>query len=452
MAKTKTVFICQNCGYRSLRWLGKCPDCEGWNSFVEEKVAASLTAPEERKSSSPLRLSEIDIEEEKRIFTGIGEFDRLLGGGVVPGSVVLVGGNPGIGKSTLLLQVAHSLSIKDNLVLYVSGEESLKQTKMRAQRLGLQGDSFYIVNETNLDFLREDIDRLNPRIVVIDSVQVLYRPEFSSGPGTVTQVRECAHLLTSLAKEREISMFFIGHVTKEGMLAGPKILEHLVDTVLYFEGEDFTQRRILRAVKNRFGSTNEIAIFEMTTKGLVEVKNPSEIFLGDREEKTAGSVIVPVIEGTRPLLVEIQALVVPSLPGFARRRCTGLDFNRIPLLIAVLEKRLGLHLGNQDIFVNVVGGVKIVEPAVDLGVVSGIVSSFRNLPLSKQTVVLGEVGLGGEVRAVSFLELRLQEAERLGFRKVILPMANLSSLQARKKDLEILGVKNIEEAVDLALG
>ncbi|MCM8798763.1 MAG: DNA repair protein RadA, partial [Candidatus Omnitrophica bacterium] len=323
---------------------------------------------------------------------------------------------------------------------------------MRAERLGLKGDSFYIVNETNVDFLREDIDKLNPRIIVIDSIQVLYKPEFSSGPGTVTQVRECAHLLTSLAKEKEISLFFIGHVTKEGVLAGPKILEHLVDTVLYFEGEDFTQRRILRAVKNRFGSTNEIAIFEMTAQGLREVKNPSEIFLSEREENVPGAVIVPIMEGTRPLLVEIQALVVPSLPGIARRRSTGLDFNRIPLLIAVLEKRLGLHLGNQDIFVNVVGGVKVLEPAVDLAVVLGIVSSFRNLSVSKNTGVIGEVGLGGEVRPVSFLELRLQEAERLNFKKIILPKANLSTFSAEKKELEILGVKNIEEAVDLALG
>ncbi|MCM8766127.1 MAG: DNA repair protein RadA [Candidatus Omnitrophica bacterium] len=451
MSKTKTIFICQNCGYRSLRWLGKCPDCEEWNSFVEEAVTFSVSQGE-RKTASPRRLSEIDLREEKRVLTGIEEFDRLLGGGIVPGSVILVGGNPGIGKSTLLLQVAHSLSSKDNLVLYVSGEESLKQTKMRAERLGLKGDSFYIVNETNVDFLREDIDKLNPRIIVIDSIQVLYKPEFSSGPGTVTQVRECAHLLTSLAKEKEISLFFIGHVTKEGVLAGPKILEHLVDTVLYFEGEDFTQRRILRAVKNRFGSTNEIAIFEMTAQGLREVKNPSEIFLSEREENVPGAVIVPIMEGTRPLLVEIQALVVPSLPGIARRRSTGLDFNRIPLLIAVLEKRLGLHLGNQDIFVNVVGGVKVLEPAVDLAVVLGIVSSFRNLSVSKNTGVIGEVGLGGEVRPVSFLELRLQEAERLNFKKIILPKANLSTFSAEKKELEILGVKNIEEAVDLALG
>lgn len=449
MTKEKTLFICQNCGYRSLRWLGKCPECEEWNSFVEEKIV-SFVQNEERKNF-PKRISEIDVSEGKRIFTGMEEFDRLLGGGIVPGSVILVGGNPGIGKSTLLLQVSYHLSKNKNIVLYVSGEESLQQTKMRAERLGIESENLYIVNENNADFIIEDVNKLNPQIVVIDSIQILYKPEFSSSPGTVTQVRECAHLLTSLAKEKGISLFFIGHVTKEGILAGPKVLEHLVDTVLYFEGEDYSQRRILRAVKNRFGSTNEIAIFEMTSKGLEEINNPSELFLGERGEKISGSVIVPVVEGMRPLLVEIQALVVSSLPGIARRRCTGLDFNRIPLLIAVLEKRLGLHLGNQDIFINVVGGIKIEEPAVDLGVVLGVVSSFRNVPISKETVVLGEVGLGGEVRPVSFLELRIQETQRLGFKRIILPKANISSLRSISDELKILGVKNIEEAVDLVL-
>ncbi|MGE4357426.1 MAG: DNA repair protein RadA [Candidatus Omnitrophota bacterium] len=450
MAKSKSIFICQNCGYRSLRWLGRCPDCGEWNSFAEELVTDSV-AKERDKETFPQLLSEINILKEERIPSGIEEFDRLLGGGIVRGSVVLVGGNPGVGKSTLLLQVSHSLSKKGNSVLYVSGEESLNQTKMRAERLGLSGDKLYIVNENNVDFVIEDIEKLNPGIVVVDSVQILYKQEFSSSPGTVTQVRECAHLLTSLAKKKGISMFLIGHVTKEGVLAGPKVLEHLVDTVLYFEGEDFSQRRILRAVKNRFGSTNEIAIFEMTAEGLAEVKNPSEIFLGERGENIPGSVIVPVMEGMRPLLVEIQALVVPSLPGIARRRCTGLDFNRIPLLIAVLEKRLGLHLGSQDIFVNVVGGIKIIEPAVDLGVILGIVSSFRNLAVSKDTVVMGEVGLGGEVRSISFLELRIGEVSRLGFKRAILPKGNLSSLKEGKKNLEIIGVKNIEEAVDVVL-
>jgi len=450
MDKEKIIFVCQNCGYRSLRWLGKCPECEEWNSFVEEKVSP-VSIKDEKRKSLPKRISEISVLEEKRISTGIDEFDRLLGGGIVLGSVILVGGNPGIGKSTLLLQVSYSLSKKGNRVFYVSGEESLRQTKMRAERLGIETENLYISNENNVDFIIEDIHNLNPQIVVIDSIQTIYKPEFSSSPGTVTQVRECAHLLTSLAKEKEISIFFIGHVTKEGILAGPKILEHLVDTVLYFEGEDYTQRRILRAVKNRFGSTNEIAIFEMTNKGLEEIKNPSEIFLSEREEKIPGSVIVPVMEGMRPLLVEIQALVVPSLPGIARRRSTGLDFNRLPLLIAVLEKRLGLHLGSQDIFINVVGGIKVLEPAVDLGVVLGIVSSFRNLPISKEIVVFGEVGLGGEIRPVSFLDLRIQEAKRLGFRKIILPKGNFSSLKD-KKELEIIGVKNIEEAVDFVLG
>ncbi len=450
MAKTKTVFICQNCGYRSLRWLGKCPDCEEWNSLVEETLQPVTKTREGMEE--PKRLSEIETLAEERVVSGIEEFDNLLGGGVVPGSVILVGGNPGIGKSTLLLQVSNSLSLRKTLVLYVSGEESVRQTKLRADRLGAGTDNLYIVNETDVETVVGYISRLNPRVVVVDSIQILYKSELSSSPGTVSQVRECAHLLTSLAKSRGISIFLIGHVTKEGALAGPKVLEHLVDTVLYFEGEGFTQRRILRAVKNRFGSTNEIAIFEMTASGLMEVKNPSEMLLGEREENISGSVIVPVMEGMRPLLVEIQALVVSSAPGLARRRSTGLDFNRIPLLVAVLEKRLGLHLGSQDIFVNVAGGIKVVEPAADLGIVLGIVSSFRNLPLQKGTLVLGEVGLGGEVRAVSFVGQRIQEASKLGFKRAIIPKASISGLRDVKAGLELVGVKNIEEAVDAALG
>lgn len=450
MTKTKTVFICQNCGYRSLRWLGKCPDCEEWNSLVEETLQPVTKTREGLEE--PKRLSEIETLAEERVVSGIEEFDNLLGGGVVPGSVILVGGNPGIGKSTLLLQVSNSLSLRKTLVLYVSGEESVRQTKLRADRLGAGTDNLYIVNETDVETVVGYISRLNPRVVVVDSIQILYKSELSSSPGTVSQVRECAHLLTSLAKSRGISIFLIGHVTKEGALAGPKVLEHLVDTVLYFEGEGFTQRRILRAVKNRFGSTNEIAIFEMTASGLMEVKNPSEMLLGEREENISGSVIVPVMEGMRPLLVEIQALVVSSAPGLARRRSTGLDFNRIPLLVAVLEKRLGLHLGSQDIFVNVAGGIKVVEPAADLGIALGIVSSFRNLPLQKGTLVLGEVGLGGEVRAVSFVGQRIQEASKLGFKRAIIPKASISGLKDVKAGLELVGVKNIEEAVDAALG
>jgi DNA repair protein RadA/Sms len=450
MTKTKTVFICQNCGYRSPRWLGRCPDCEEWNSLAEETI---LPLDKTKKPlTEPKRLGDIESCAEERIISGIAEFDNLLGGGFVPGSVILVGGNPGIGKSTLLLQVSNSLSAGGRVVLYVSGEESVRQTKLRADRLGASKESLYIVNETDVEIIIEQINKLNPQVVVVDSIQILYKQGFSSGPGTVSQIRECAHLLTRLAKTSGVTVILIGHVTKEGALAGPKVLEHLVDTVLYFEGEGFTQRRILRAVKNRFGSTNEIAIFEMTAEGLIEVRNPSEIFLSEREDSISGSVVVPIIEGTRPVLVEIQALVSPSGLGLARRRSTGLDFNRIPLLVAVMEKRLGLHLGTQDIFVNVAGGIKVVEPAVDLGIILGIVSSFRNLPTQKTDVVLGEVGLGGEVRAVGFVSIRIQEAQKLGFKRCILPRSNLTSLKDISLSVELVGVKNISEAVDAALG
>ncbi|MCX5656985.1 MAG: DNA repair protein RadA [Candidatus Omnitrophica bacterium] len=448
MTKTKTFFVCQNCGYRSLRWLGKCPDCETWNSLVEETVVP--TSRSKKTLEEPRKLLDIESLEEKRIITSIGEFDNLLGGGIVPGSVILVGGNPGIGKSTLLLQVSNGLSARGSTVLYVSGEESARQTKLRADRLGAGVDNLYIVNETDVEVIIEHIEKLKPQVVVIDSIQILYKSEFSSSPGTVSQVRECSHILTSLAKSRGMTIFLIGHVTKEGALAGPKVLEHLVDTVLYFEGESFTQKRILRAVKNRFGSTNEIAIFDMTSSGLIEVTNPSEILLGEREDNVPGSVIVPVIEGTRPLLIEIQSLVVSSGIGFAKRRSMGLDFNRIPLLVAVLEKRLGLQLGSQDIFVNVVGGIRIMEPAIDLGVVLGIVSSFRNRAIEKNTVVLGEVGLGGEVRAVSFTGQRVQEAQKLGFKRCILPKISFEALKV-KGSLELVGVKNIEEAIKAVL-
>lgn len=450
MTKPKTVFVCQNCGYRSLRWLGRCPDCNQWNSLVEEIMRALPKTKEVLEE--PKRLSEIEVLEAARLITGIEEFDHLLGGGLVEGSVILVGGSPGIGKSTLLLQTAHGLSQAGTRVLYVSGEESVRQTKLRADRLGVAADNLYIVNETDVELVAAHIEKLSPKVVIVDSIQILYKPEFSSSPGTVSQVRECAYQLTTLAKSRGLSVFLIGHVTKEGSLAGPKVLEHLVDTVLYFEGESFSQRRILRAVKNRFGSTNEIAVFEMTDSGLVQVKNPSSIFLAEREENISGSVVVPVMEGMRPILVEIQALVVSSGLGLARRRSTGLDFNRIPLLVAVLEKRLGLHLGSQDIFINVAGGLRVIEPGIDLGIILGIVSSFRNTPTPKNDVVLGEVGLGGEVRPVSFVSLRIQEADKQGFKRGILPRANLANLNQIQASMELVGVKNIEEAVDAALG
>ncbi|RKY34574.1 MAG: DNA repair protein RadA [Candidatus Omnitrophota bacterium] len=448
----QTNFICQQCGYKSLKWIGKCPECDNWNCFAEEVVQkiSAKNRPVPDVLSKPELLSEIRSISNLRIKTDICELDHVLGGGIVEGSVVLVGGAPGIGKSTLLLQVCNVLGRKGKKVFYISAEESVQQTKMRAERIGLK-DNLYIVSETNLDIIIGHIKKICPDVIIVDSVQVLYWDSISSAPGSVSQVRECAGRLTFLAKNSGISVFLVGHVTKDGSLAGPRVLEHLVDCVLYFEGEDQTNFRILRAIKNRFGSTNEIGIFEMTSLGLKEVANPSEMFLCERPKQTSGSVVVSTMEGTRPLLVEIQALVSQTNFGLPTRRATGIDFNRAALLTAVLEKRAHFALQTQDIFLNVAGGVKIVETAVDLAVIIAIASSFKEKPVCANDVIFGEVGLGGEVRAVSQANLRLNEAKKLGFERVILPKGNLRLLEDRFVDqgLSLVGVADIGEALDV---
>lgn len=454
--KTKTVFSCQKCGYQSPKWLGRCPDCGSWNSFAEENFTEVSGKPRERAAlyrDEPVLLKDVPAREEERTLTGIHELDRVLGGGIVSGSVILIGGDPGVGKSTVSLQVSNELARKGLTVLYVSGEESTAQTKLRARRLGkTDSESLYIVNQTDLSLIVEYINRLNPQAVVIDSIQVVFEPSFSSSPGSVSQVRECAGILTQLAKTKGISLFIIGHVTKEGALAGPRVLEHIVDTVLYFEGDRFSIYRILRAVKNRFGSTNEIGVFEMSQEGLKEVRNPSEIFLSERSSGVSGSTVVSVLEGTRPLMVEIQSLVSKSSFGYASRRSQGFDFNRLSLLIAVLEKRIGLHLEAEDIFVNAAGGIKVEDPGADLGVAVAVASAFREQPVMPETVVIGEVGLSGEVRSVSQISLRIKEAEKLFFKHCLLPKNNQKNLRLGKESrIELLPVSSVKEALDAVL-
>ncbi|MDP3732826.1 MAG: DNA repair protein RadA [Candidatus Omnitrophota bacterium] len=455
MMKTKTVFSCQNCGYQSPKWLGRCPDCNSWNSFVEEDYAAPSAKHKERKAlykDGPVLLKDVEVKEESRLKTGILELDRVLGGGIVEGCVVLIGGDPGIGKSTVSLQVSNQLTGGGYTVLYVSGEESVAQTKLRAKRLGAGKDgNLYIVNQTDLSLIIEYIKKINPDVVIIDSIQVIFEPSISSSPGSVSQVRECAGILTQLAKTTGTSIFIIGHVTKEGTIAGPRVLEHIVDTVLYFEGDRFSIYRILRAVKNRFGSTNEIGVFEMSSGGLKEVRNPSEIFLSEKPRDVSGSVVVSILEGTRPLLVEIQSLVSKSAFGYARRRTQGFDYNRLSLLVAVLEKRIGLYLGAEDIFVNVAGGIKIEDPAADLGVAIAIASAFREQVALSDTLFLGEVGLAGEIRSISQVLLRINEAAKLGFKHCILPKNNYKNLEYRKEDIELIPVSTLKEALDIAL-
>ncbi|MFH1046332.1 MAG: DNA repair protein RadA [Candidatus Omnitrophota bacterium] len=454
MAKVKTVFVCQQCGYQSVKWLGRCPDCNNWNTLVEESQSP-LEQPARYQfaacASPPQSLQDVEISAEIRQPTGIKEFDRILGGGIVAGSVILVGGEPGIGKSTLLLQASAQYGSTAGKVLYVSAEESIRQTKLRAERLGAIPKDVYIVSETNVNLIAQYIKEYSPALVVIDSIQVMYSPEFSSSPGSVSQVRECAGMLIALAKSSNIPMILVGHVTKDGSLAGPRVLEHMVDTVLYFEGERQISFRILRAVKNRFGSTNEIGIFQMTGRGLEEVANPSQFLLSERPKEANGSVVVPCIEGTRPLLVEIQALVSRSNLTMPRRWCSGLDYNRIALLIAVLEKRVGLGLASNDIFVNVVGGVKIQEPAVDLAVAVAVASSFKEVAVLADVVILGEVGLSAEVRAITQAEARIAEAERLGFSRCIIAKNNLKDLKGNKRAIELIGVDTIAQALEAAL-
>lgn len=449
--RTKTLFVCQNCGGQSPRWAGKCPACDSWNTLVEE-VTAPLTDKRNRVTlkEEPVLLMDIAIGDEKRYTTGIKEFDGVTGGGIIPGAVTLIGGDPGIGKSTLSLQIGCALSEQGLKVLYVSGEESVKQTRMRAQRLSpAQNKSLYIVNQVNLEDIIGYINKMKPNVVVIDSIQVVYSPEISSSPGSVSQVRECSAVLTHLAKSKGISLFVIGHVTKDGMLAGPRVLEHIVDTVLYFEGERYSTYRILRATKNRFGSTNEIGVFEMTSSGLGEVPNPSELFLSERPYEASGSVVVPIMEGTRPFLVEIQGLVSRSSFSMVRQKAQGFDANRLSLLIAVLEKRLGLNLQDKDIFLNVVGGVKVVDPAADLAVSIALASALLDKPVAYDTVILGEVGLSSEVRSVSQLALRINEADKLGFRRCIVPKNNLKvKMDLNKKNIKIIGVETVREALE----
>jgi DNA repair protein RadA/Sms len=455
MAKAKTVFICQECGQESPRWLGKCPGCGGWNTMVEEMVAPAPAlrpgiSPGLSTGEKPVPIASVEAEDSPRFPTGSGELDRVLGGGIVPGSFVLVGGDPGIGKSTILLQLAAQVAESHGTVLYVSGEESARQIRLRADRLTTLSPRLFVLSETNMDLIEQQAMQMQPALLVVDSIQTVFKPDLPSAPGSVTQVRECAAQLLRLAKGKGTAVFIVGHVTKEGSLAGPRVLEHIVDTVLYFEGERHASFRVLRAVKNRFGSTNEIGLFEMRDAGLVEVPNASELFLSERPLDVAGSVVVPSMEGTRPLLVEVQALVSASTFVSPRRTADGIDQNRVQLLIAVLEKRVGLLLGNHDAYVKVAGGVRIAEPAVDLGLAVALASSFRDQPPDPRTVVIGEVGLAGEVRAVSRVDQRIREAEKMGFRRAVLPNANLKGLSI-KSSLELVGVETVMEGLEAAL-
>lgn len=454
MAKKTTVFYCQSCGYESAKWMGQCPGCKEWNTFVEEPVEKSKGSASGRaglSKSSPVFLKDISATDEERVSSGIEEFDRVLGGGIVRGSLVLIGGDPGIGKSTLLLQVTRNLSGTGNKVLYVSGEESLRQIKMRADRLGSDFDNLEVLCETNLDDISENIRRGGAGFVVIDSIQTMYREDVSSAPGSVSQVREATALLMQLAKQLEVTIFIVGHVTKEGAVAGPRVLEHMVDTVLYFEGDRHASYRILRGVKNRFGSTNEIGVFEMRSEGLMEVKNPSEFMLNGRAHDASGSVITCSIEGTRPVMIEIQALVSRSNFGIPRRQATGMDYNRVNLLMAVIEKRGNLSIGDCDAYVNIAGGIKVSEPALDLATVMAVISSFRNKSIDEKMVIFGEVGLSGEIRAVSQAANRIQEAKKLGFTTVVLPKSNLNSDVLSIKGIELVGVSDLREAMQIPM-
>ena len=447
--KQATYFVCQNCGSVSPKWLGKCPDCQEWNSFAEEIAEKKQKTRLKKDSVQPVQLKDIDLEEKNRFSTGIEELERVLGGGIVPGSSVLIGGDPGIGKSTLALQVINNLSQTGHKVLYVTGEESPRQLKLRAQRLKLKSEDLLLYSETSLENIIEIIKSIDAEVVIIDSIQTLTTEELSSSPGSVGQIRECGAKLVNFGKMNDTALIIIGHVTKEGSIAGPKVLEHLVDTVIYFEGGKGHTYRILRAIKNRFGSTNEIGVFEMHDRGLEEVKNPSEIFLSERPENSAGSVVIPSIEGTRPILVEIQALVSTCSFGVPRRTTIGLDSNRVSLLTAVLEKIAGIQIIGQDIFMNVAGGVTIDEPATDLAICIALVSSFRNIPVSPDLIVFGEVGLSGEVRGVSHVEQRLQEAVKLGFRRCLIPRTNVQQLKNRNKiNIDINGTHSIRNAIE----
>lgn len=450
----RTVYACQQCGAQARKWLGKCPDCGAWNSYVEERERAVGTnqtavsrAGVKLRDNRPISFADIATQADTREVTGIEEFDRVLGGGIVPGSLVLIGGAPGIGKSTLLMSVADKLSHVYGKVLYVSGEESERQIKLRGERLGLKPDHLFLLAETNLERIFDEINRLEPQAVIVDSVQTVFSEKIESAAGSVSQVREAAGQFLLLAKNLTIPVFLIGHITKEGSIAGPKALEHIVDTVLYFEGERYHNHRILRAAKNRFGAANELGIFEMTGQGLIGVPNPSELFLSERPLGVAGSAVLAAMEGTRPMLVEIQALVSSSKFGNGRRTTQGVEINRVALLVAMLEKRVGLLMSGDDIFVNLVGGMTLDEPATDLGIVAAVVSSFRNIPLHQQTIVFGEVGLAGEIRATAQAGVRIREAARMGFTRAVLPTNNLPGIEPDDR-IELIGVRSVVEALE----
>lgn len=451
-AKVTSMYFCQECGYESVKWMGQCPGCRAWNTMVEERIAPSASGAQTGSKklavseNKPVVFSEISLKDEVRVKTGIGEFDRVLGGGIVPGSLTLVGGDPGIGKSTLLLQVCRRLAMANQKVLYISGEESLSQIKLRAVRIGEFNDCLSLLCETNLDVIESVIRKEKPAAVVIDSIQTMFREDVSAAPGSVSQVREATSFFLRLSKGCCISIFIVGHVTKEGNVAGPRVLEHMVDTVLYFEGDRHASYRILRGVKNRFGSTNEIGVFEMRQEGLVEVLNPSEFMLSGKPEGASGSVVSCSMEGTRPILIEIQALVCDTSFQIPRRQASGADFNRVNLLMAVLEKRAGLRLSQSDAYVNIAGGIRIMEPAIDLGIVIAIMSSFKNRAMDNKLVAFGEVGLSGEVRGVSMAGQRIMEAAKLGFETCIVPQVSLQGLSTDKLgDIKVIGVSGVQD-------
>ena len=448
--QSNTTFICQNCGYESRKWLGKCPECGEWNSLVEERVVTTKRGAGRNsfrlREAKAVAYTEIESQDDVRVSSGVTEFDRVLGGGIVPGTLVLLGGDPGIGKSTLLLQVADRLSANNVSVLYVSGEESERQIKLRGERLGVKAPNLLLLPETNLENIFREIERVQPGAIVVDSIQTTFSSEIESAPGSVSQIREVAAQFLLLAKNRGIPIFLIGHVTKEGSIAGPRALEHIVDTVLYFEGERHHNHRIVRATKNRFGAANEVGVFEMTNSGLAPVANPSQMFLEERPVDAAGSVVTACMEGTRPVLVEIQALVSSSKYGTGRRMTQGADQNRVALLVAMLEKRIGMQLLGDDVFVNIAGGLEVDEPAVDLGLVTAIASSFRNQPIDPQTAVFGEVGLTGEVRGATQASVRAREAQALGFKRIIIPTSNTQGLE-RLLGLRVVGVRSVEDAL-----
>ena len=450
-SKAKTMYFCQECGYESAKWLGQCPGCRRWNTFVEEKVTVSAKTKDKSKSAGgnvPTRLFDISTKEEERLTTGMEELDRVLGGGIVKGSLSLVGGDPGIGKSTLLLQICRNMSNAGRKVLYISGEESLRQIRMRAERLGTFEKELYLLCETDMELIESAIENSEPEMVVIDSIQTMCSEEISSAPGSISQVREITGRLMVLAKKKNTAIFIVGHVTKEGVVAGPRTLEHMVDTVLYFEGERHASYRILRGVKNRFGSTNEIGVFEMRKEGLIEVQNPSAFMLSGRPLDASGSAVVCSMEGTRPILLEIQALVTPTSFQLPKRTAVGIDFNRVSLLMAVLEKKAGLHLGGCDAYVNLTGGMKITEPAMDLGIIMAIASSYKNKALDSKTIVFGEVGLTGEIRGVFQAELRIREAKKMGFKRCSLRYSNMEGMiEPEKLGMDLVGVTNVYDAL-----